>query len=136
VGGRLSIGLVRGCETAERFFSALADGYLEGLRGVCAPGATTWINLRDGDRSLEDSLPVYAQLKSRVPDLRFEDVRRRDLIDGFVEQHTLCGTAPSGERLRVIGCFVGTVEGGRITRLEEYVDSAQAANLSAVLRAP
>ena len=133
---RHSIGLVRGSETAERFFSALADGHLERLREACAPDATTWNNLRDEVRSLEDSLPAYARLKSRVPDLHFEDVRRRDLHDGFVEQHTLCGTAPSGERLRVIGCFVGAVEGGRITRLEEYVDSAQAATLSAVLRAP
>jgi ketosteroid isomerase-like protein len=41
---------------------------------------------------------------------------------------------PDGEVLRVVGCFVGAVEDGRITRLEEYVDGGQARALSALLR--
>jgi len=128
--------LVDGREVAERFFGGLLAGDIERLQGACAPGATLWINLTGQDRSLEASLPAYARLKSRVHDLHLEDVRRQDLPDGFVEQHTLCGTAPSGGRIRVLSCFVGSVEGRRITRLEEYVDSAQAGTLSAVLRAP
>ena len=33
-----------------------------------------------------------------------------------------------------LGCFIGTVDDGRITRLEEYVDGGQAGALSALLR--
>jgi ketosteroid isomerase-like protein len=42
---------------------------------------------------------------------------------------------PDGGALRVVGCFIGTVGDGRITRLEEYVDGRQASALSALLKA-
>jgi ketosteroid isomerase-like protein len=63
-----------------------------------------------------------------------EAVRRRGVAGGFVEQHVLAGTMPSGDSLRVVGCFLGTVEDGRITRLEQYVDGGQAGAFSALLK--
>ena len=77
-------------------------------------------------RALEDSLRGFAALHSKVPDLRMENVRRRGIPGGFLEQHVLVGTLPDGEPLHVAGCFVGAVEYGRITRLDEYVDGRQA----------
>ena len=121
-------------EAAERFFGALLAGDLDGLTAVCAPGAVLWINLGEHERALEASLPGFARLRSLVPDLCMEAVRRREIAGGFVEQHVLIGTMPDGTALRVAGCFIGSVEEGRITRLEEYVDGTQAGALSALLR--
>ena len=84
--------------------------------------------------ALEASLPGFARLRGKVPDLRMDAVRRRGVPGGFVEQHVLTGTMPSGDTLRVVGCFLGTVADGRITRLEEYVDGSQAGALSALLK--
>jgi ketosteroid isomerase-like protein len=124
------IGLI----AANRFFGGLLAGDLSELEAACAPEAVLWINLTEQERSLSASLPGFARLRAKVPDLRMDDVRRRAVPGGFVEQHALVGTMPDGEPLRVVGCFLGTVEDGRITRLEEYVDGGQAAGLSALLK--
>jgi uncharacterized protein len=123
-----------GAAVANQFFDGLLTGDLGALEAACAPGAVLWINLAENDRSLEASLPAFARLHGKVPDLRMEAVRRRGIEGGFIEQHVLTGTMPNGEILHVVGCFVGTVEEGRITRLEEYVDGGQARALSALLR--
>jgi uncharacterized protein len=127
-------GSEEGVAAANRFFDGLLAGDLAALEAACAPGSVLWINLTEQERPLEASLPGFARVRSTVPDLRMEAVRRRGVEGGFVEQHVLTGTMPSGDLLRVVGCFVGTVENGRITRLEEYVDGRQAAALSALLK--
>jgi uncharacterized protein len=126
--------LAAGLAAANRFFNGLLDGDLAALQGVCAPGSVLWINLTEQERALEASLPGFAKLRGKVPDLHMDGVRRRGVPGGFVEQHILAGTMPDGGALRVVGCFLGTVEGGLITRLEEYVDGSQAGALSALLK--
>ena len=123
-----------GLAAANCFFDGLLAGDLAALEAACAPGSILWINLSERERPLEGSLAGFASLRSKVPDLHMEDVRRRGVAGGFVEQHVLAGTMPSGDPLRVAGCFIGTVDDGRITRLEEYVDGSQAGALSALLR--
>ena len=51
------------------------------------------------------------------------------LDDGFVQQHVLRGTAPGGA-LEVPAMMRVWVRDGRIGRIEEYLDTAQAAVLS------
>ena len=123
-----------GLAVANQFFGGLLDGDLPALQAACGPGSVLWINLTEQERPLEASLPGFARLRAKVPDLRMDAVRRRGVPGGFVEQHVLAGTMPDGAPLRVVGCFLGTVEDGRIARLEEYVDGSQAAALSALLK--
>lgn len=123
-----------GLAVANRFFDGLLEGDLDALEAACAPDSVLWINITEQDRVLRDSLPGFAKLRSKVPDLRMDDVRRRGIQGGFIEQHVLTGTMPNGDALRVVGCFVGTVKDGRISRLEEYVDGSQAHALSSLLK--
>jgi ketosteroid isomerase-like protein len=47
---------------------------------------------------------------------------------GFVQQHVLRGTRKhDGERLALPACIVCAVKDGKITRLDEYFDSARVA---------
>ena len=46
---------------------------------------------------------------------------------GFVQQHELRGVRQDGVAVRLAACIVCAVEDGRITRLDEYFDSAQLA---------
>ena len=82
---------------ANRFFDGLLAGDLDELQAACAPGSVLWINLTEQDRPLEASLPGFARLRGKVPDLRMDAVRRRGVPGGFVEQHVLAGTMPSGD---------------------------------------
>jgi ketosteroid isomerase-like protein len=71
-------------------------------------------------------VPSGARARSAIPDLHHEDVRLHVHGGGFVLQVTAVGTAPDGAPIRVPSCLVVTVRDGRITRFEEYADSAAA----------
>jgi len=111
---------------ARRFFDAVSRGDLEAVRNFYAPNAAIWTAQDPTDRTPEENLAVLGWIKDNVKNFRYEDVRCQATPTGFVEQHTTCGTAPSGAAFRFAACLVVRVENGRITRLDEYFDSAQA----------
>jgi ketosteroid isomerase-like protein len=114
---------------AERFFAAVAAGDAEAVRSIYAPDVVVWHNHDGGTQTGEQNLRVLAAATHAITGFRYEEVRRRPTPDGFIEQHVLRGTAPDGTELAVPACIVCTVADGRITRLDEYFDSAHIAAL-------
>jgi len=109
---------------AERLFAAITAGDIDGLRDVYSPDAVIWHN-HDGLRqTVEENLTVLRWVTRNVGGLRYDDVRRQATTDGFVQQHVLRGTTASGRPIEIPACIVCTVSGRRITRLDEYLDSA------------
>ena len=117
-------------ELAERFFDAIARNDQEALREIYHPDVKVWHNHDRHEQELEFNLKVLGWLHRKLPDKRYEEVRRQPTPTGFVEQHVLRATTPSGEQLDVPACLVVTIENGRITHVEEYVDSAHIAAIS------
>ncbi len=69
-------------------------------------------------------------MASNLRDLRYEEVRRQPTPSGFVQQHVLRATLPGGGAFELPACIVIDLDGdGRITRLDEYLDSAAVAVL-------
>ena len=66
-----------------------------------------------------------------LPDLQYTQVRRSATADGFVQQHVLVATNRAGQRIEVPACIVIVIEDGKITRLDEYLDSASVAAIMA-----
>jgi ketosteroid isomerase-like protein len=116
-------------DLCERFFAAVTAGDLDAVRSIYAPDAVIWHNNDDAEQGVEENLRVLRWATSRISGFRYEDVRRMVTASGFMEQHTLRGQAPNGEELRLPACIVCTVRDSRITRLDEYFDSAQIAAL-------
>ncbi len=114
---------------AERFFAAIPKGDLETVRAIYAPDAVIWHNNDRKGQNVEENLAVLAWVVKNVSGLRYEDVRRHPTPNGFVQQHVLRGRAPSGAAVEIPACIVCAVANGRITRLDEYLDSAQVAPL-------
>jgi ketosteroid isomerase-like protein len=120
-------------EVAERW---LPD-FLAGRRAAAelyAPDVTVWHNIGDRSERLA-APPSHARAKAVLPDLHHEDVRLRVGDDHFVLQVVAVATGPEGEPVRVPSCLVVSVEKGRITRFDEYADSAAAAALLRLLGA-
>ena len=61
---------------------------------------------------------------NNLRDRRYEDVRRTVTPTGFVQQHVLRFTRADGTRQALPACLVVTCDDGRITRIDEYLDSA------------
>jgi ketosteroid isomerase-like protein len=113
-------------EFAERFMQAIQAGDAEGMRACYAPGAKIWHNTDDIEQSLEANVKSLNWFITKLPDRHYRVLRREALSDGFLQQHVLEATFPDGTLWKMSACVVVKMEGGLITRLDEYLDSAEA----------
>ena len=117
-------------EVAEKLFAAIPRGDLEAVRAIYAPDAAIWHNHDGVAQDVTQNLRVLDWDVRNNRELRYEEIRRQPTPTGFVQQHVLRGRGPSGKPVEIPACIVCTVSGGRITRLDEYLDSAQLAALA------
>ena len=116
-------------DVAERLFTAIGHGDIDAVRACYADEIVVWHNNDGLEQTRDQHLRTLAWVIKNVSDRRYEEIRRQLTPTGFVQQHVLRGTAPNGKLLEVPACIVFTVVDGKITRLDEYLDSAQTAVL-------
>lgn len=116
---------------ADRFFAAIATGDVATVRDCYDPAVAVWHNYDQVEQGLEANLAVLGWLGRHVRDLRYDDVCRVVIDGGFVQQHVLRGTIESGAALEVPAMMRVYVGDGRVQRIEEYLDTAQVAELRA-----
>ena len=119
---------------AERFVNAIESGDVAAVRACYAPDARIWHNFDEVEQTVDENIKVLNWFMTRLPDRRYRVLRRVALKDGFLQQHVLEATLPDGSSWKMFACVVTRLENGRITRLDEYIDSAQAAALRGVGR--
>ncbi|MBK5289916.1 MAG: nuclear transport factor 2 family protein [Acidimicrobiia bacterium] len=112
-------------DLVSRMISAIEAGDLDGVRACYSPDIVVWANFDGKDRDLEASLRLLGWLLTSTSERRYE-VRRREEIDGGVlQQHVLHGTvAATGKSFAMPACLVVTIDGDRISRIDEYLDRA------------
>ncbi len=116
---------------ATRFFSAIEAGDVAAVADCYTDDVEVWHNFDQLDQPKRANLAVLTWLTTNVRNVRYDEIRRLFFEDGFVQQHVLRGTAPSGAALEVPAMMRIFVRDSRIHRIEEYLDSAQAAVLRA-----
>jgi ketosteroid isomerase-like protein len=117
--------------TVERFFGALEAGDTDLLAAIYTPDARIWHNDASGEQGVEDNLKVLRGLHAVVSGLRYDIGRRFPMDGGVVQQHVLRGTLPDGSAVAMPAAMFLYVDAGRVRRIEEYLDSAQAAPIRA-----
>jgi ketosteroid isomerase-like protein len=117
-------------DVARRLFTAVSAGDIDTVRALYAPDAEIWHNNDGATQSVDDNLRVLTWIAGNVKDFRYDDVRCQPTSTGFVEQHMTRGTGPGGSEFAIPACVVCTVVDGRITRLDEYLDSAHVARIA------
>jgi ketosteroid isomerase-like protein len=117
-------------EIAERLFAAIMRGDVAAVGEVYAPDCVIWHNNdRTHTQTVAENLQTLGWVTRNIDQLRYEEVRRQETPSGFVQQHVLRGIARNGAPVEIDACIVCRVENGRITRLDEYLDSAQLESL-------
>lgn len=114
---------------AAKFFAAIQAGDIETVRATYADDAVIWHNYDQIEQGKDDNLRTLQYVIRTVEGRSYDDVRRTVLDDGFVQQHVLRGMTPGGA-LEVPAMLRIWVADGRITRLDEYLDTAQVAVLT------
>jgi ketosteroid isomerase-like protein len=120
---------------AKRFFDAVEQGDIDTLRDCYAPDARIWHNTDGEEQSRDDNAATLKGFVQRISDRVYAERRLRVFDGGFVQQHELRGVRGDGVAVRLAACIVCAVEDGRITRLDEYFDSAQVAEFRKPVRA-
>jgi ketosteroid isomerase-like protein len=118
-------------EVADRLFKSIERGDVAAIRSaVYAPNAKIWHNNDGQTQTVEQNLAVLGWVVANIGEIAYTDVRRQATPAGFVQQHVLRGKLKSsGKEFSLPACIVCEVENGRITRLDEYLDSAHTAAL-------
>jgi ketosteroid isomerase-like protein len=116
---------------AKRFFDAVEAGDIDTLYGCYAPEARIWHNTDNAEQSRDDNAATLRGFVERISNRIYGNRRLSVFEGGFVQQHELRGVRADGVAVRLAACIVCTVEDGRITRLDEYFDSAQVAKFRA-----
>jgi len=122
-------------ETVIRFFAAIEAGDIGAVRAMYAPDAVIWHNDDLVEQPVEENLKVLAGLHRAVSGLHYEIIRRAPAEDGMIQQHVLRGTLPDGQPVALHAAMYLRVQAGRVTRIEEYLDSAKRSSIRAAREA-
>jgi ketosteroid isomerase-like protein len=114
---------------ADRFVAAIQGGDMEAVRACYAPDAKIWHNFDGVEQSVEQYLKVASWFARTLPGRHYRVTRCEALSDGFLQQHVLEATLPDGMQWSLDACIIVRMKDGLITRLDEYLDSAQTAAL-------
>ena len=114
-----------------RFFDAIEKGDIDTVRDSYAPGAVIWHNTDELETTREDNVKVLSGFVKAIPGRHYENRRAQVFPGGFVHQHDLRAVRADGVAVVLPACLVCQVADGRITRLDEYFDSARVARLTA-----
>jgi ketosteroid isomerase-like protein len=109
---------------AKSFFDGLEQGDISILRRVYAPDVEIWHNTDGLTQTLEENEATLQGFVSRISDRKYSQRRTEAFPGGFVQQHVLTGVRRDGVKVALPACIVCRVKDGRVTRLDEYFDSA------------
>jgi ketosteroid isomerase-like protein len=110
---------------AKHFFDCVEAGDVDSLVACYAPDARIWHNTDRQEQGPADNAATLKGMVTRIVDRTYADRRVQVFPTGFVQQHVLQGTRKhDGARLELPACIVCEVKDGKITRLDEYFDSA------------
>jgi ketosteroid isomerase-like protein len=112
-------------ELCTRFLDAIERHDLEAVAELYAPDFAFWVNLSGTESSREQSLATlregYALLRRRSYDDRTIDT----FETGFVARYSVNVVQHDGRRSSLWACIVAQCKGGRITRIDEYLDQSK-----------
>jgi ketosteroid isomerase-like protein len=110
---------------ADRLTRAYEQNDTDAITACYAPDARIWHNIDGAEQTVDEQLAAMHWLNEQLSNLKYEIVSRHSFDGGYVQQYVVHGTlANGGEAFRMPLCMTVTVRGGRITRLDEYLDSA------------
>lgn len=114
-------------EVAERFFAAIDAGDVSAIYDTYAPDAVIWHNFDDVEQTRDENVRMLGWSVKHLGNMRYTDVRRTATDTGFAQQHVLRAINPKGVEIEVPAALFVSVRDGRITRLDEYLDSRHVA---------
>jgi ketosteroid isomerase-like protein len=112
-------------ELCERFFDAYQDRREDLLDEIYSDDCIVWHNVFGRDTTRDENLAALPKSYDGQRRRTYDDRTINTFHDGFVIQYTLHGVQHSGHKGALWICIVGNVRDGKITRIDEYMDSGK-----------
>jgi ketosteroid isomerase-like protein len=109
---------------AKRFFDRIEAGDLQGVADCYAEDAVIWHNTDRAEQGKAANVEVLKGFTGRFSGIRYADRRLSVWPGGFAHQHLLRARRADGGEVELPAALICRVDGGKITRLDEYFDSA------------
>jgi len=110
-------------ELCQRYFDAVVRHDLHTVAELYAPGFRFWVNLTGAETSREENLKALAEGRALHRRRTYDDRTIHTFETGFVIQYSVDVVEHSGRRTSLQACVVARCHDGRITRIDEYLDS-------------
>jgi ketosteroid isomerase-like protein len=112
-------------ELCETFFNAYQDRRVDILERVLADDCVIWHNVFGRETTKQDNLERHHDSYRDQRRRTYDDRIVNTFHDGFVIQYQLRGVMTNGHTGSLWICIVARVRDGRITRIDEYMDSGR-----------
>jgi hypothetical protein len=120
--------------TVDKFFAALFAGDVAECNALFTDDGVVWHNYDQQEQPKAEALAALAGLGQLNP--TFEIVGRDIAGDTLVQRHVIRIALPGGNEASIPALQRISCVGGRIQRIDEYMDSAQMGAAMAALQAP
>jgi ketosteroid isomerase-like protein len=108
-----------------RFFDAYQNRRVDMLAEIYADDCIVWHNVFGRETTGADNLAALPESYGMQRRRTYDDRTINTFEGGFVIQYTLHGVQHSGHRGALWICIVGLCRDGKITRIDEYMDSGK-----------
>jgi len=115
---------------ADRMFASIERGDVDALAALWSEDVAVWRLGGGRERDKPRALTVIQWFVDNTASRRYEVLDRQVFGGGFVQQHLVHAAAKDGTPVTFRACLIVKVAGGMITRIDEYLDSADLAGLA------
>src|SRR5262245_38035223 len=112
-------------ELCQRYFDAVERRDVDAVAELYAPGFTFWVNLTGAESSREANLETLREGYSLHRRRSYDDRHIDTFETGFVVRYSVDVVQHNGRRTCLSACVVAQCKDGRITRIDESLDSSK-----------
>ena len=121
-------------EVAQQLFENIEAKRVEGVSALYADDILVWHNFSNKTQTKTENLQTLDGLTRNVAQIRYDVTERVLLGDRVMQRHLLRCRISTGEEFVIPACIFVTVRDGKITRIDEYLDTAQSNALGAAIQ--
>ena len=121
-------------DVAQRLFEAIENKSVDAVAALYADDVAVWHNFSNTTQTKAENLKTLDGLTKNVAHIRYDITERLLLGDRVMQRHLLRCRVENGEEVVIPACIFVTARNGRITRIDEYLDTAQSNELGAAIQ--
>lgn len=111
---------------AEKLFKGIEAKDIDTVAALYSEDIRVWHNFSNAEQTKSDNLAVLDGLTRSVANIEYEVLERHLIGDRVLQRHNLKCRTKAGEKFLIPACILITIRAGKIVRIDEYLDSAQA----------